>query len=379
MPDPYRLLFPIGLTWGAIGAGLWPLHALGLTPWPGPAHRLLMIQGFEQSFVLGFLLTAMPGFMRGERCRPLELAVAVACAAAFGVFALAGAAVAAQLAFLASVLLLMIAAGRRALRAAVAPPLEMLFVGFGLLLGLAGGVAQLAAAAGMPEPASRFGERLLSLGMVLSLVLGVGGLLVPVFAGMRDPLMIPGIARPHERRGRAAFYAALIALMALAFAAEWAAWPRLGALLRAVAAGALLLLVWKLWRLPGRRALSPYVLWGSGWMVMVGLWWLALLPASTLGALHVVFIGGFALLTVGIGTRVVVAHGRHPMTDEPRTLTPLVVATVAVALLARLGAEWAPAKALPMLGASGAVWVLGWLLWALKAVPRIARVKPPPA
>jgi len=144
-------------------------------------------------------------------------------------------------------------------------------------------------------------------------------------------------------------------------------------------ASALLLLVWKLWRLPGRRALSPYVLWGSGWMVMVGLWWLALLPASTLGALHVVFIGGFALLTVGIGTRVVVAHGRHPMADEPRTLTPLVVATVAVALLARLGAEWAPAKALPMLGASGAVWVLGWLLWALRAVPRMARVRPAPA
>jgi len=85
------VLFPIGLTWGVIGAGLWPLHALGLAPWPGPAHRLLMIQGFEQSFVLGFLLTAMPGFTKGERCRPVELAVAAAAALAFGACALASA------------------------------------------------------------------------------------------------------------------------------------------------------------------------------------------------------------------------------------------------------------------------------------------------
>ena len=28
-PEPYRVLFSIGLTWGVIGAGLWPLHALG--------------------------------------------------------------------------------------------------------------------------------------------------------------------------------------------------------------------------------------------------------------------------------------------------------------------------------------------------------------
>lgn len=370
-PDPYRVLFPIGLAWGLIGAGLWPIHALGLIAWPGVAHRMLMIQGFELSFVLGFLLTAIPGFTQGERCRPAELAVASLGALTFGLAVLAGRAVIAQAAFVLSVLLLISAVARRVSRRGARPPIEMGFVAFGLLLGVAGGVMLLAASAGLPEPAPRFGERLVSLGMVLSMVLGVGGLLVPVFAGMRDPLVIPGVAGPHDRPGRRVLYAALIGVFALAFLAEWTGRPRLGGFLRAVAATVVCMLVWKLWRLPGRRLLPAYVLWSSGWLVLAGLWLIALVPAFTLGALHLVFIGGFAFLTLGIGTRVVVAHGHHPHSDEARVISPVVVGTFAVALLTRLAAECMPARATAWLGISGAVWMLGWLLWARRALPRI--------
>lgn len=374
-PDPYRALFPIGLTWGVIGAGLWPAWALGALPYPAGAHRALMIQGFEHSFVLGFLLTAIPGFTKGERCRPFELAIAVAAALVFGLAALAGWMLAAQGAFTASLLMLLAAVLRRVRHAKVIPPLELMFVAFGLLLGLAGGLWLLAEAAGHAPvvTAPHFGERLVSLGMVLSLVLGVGGLLVPTFAGMRDPLVIPGIAAAHERRGRLGFYAALIAAFALAFTAELAGHPRTGALLRAVAAGTLGLMVWKLWRLPGRRDVPAFVLWTSGWLVIAGLWMVALVPSFQLGGLHLVFIGGFGLLTLGIGTRVVVAHGHHPLADERLALSPWVVVALGVALLARLSAEWAPAHAAPWLGASGAAWVAGWSLWAIHALPRIRR------
>jgi uncharacterized protein involved in response to NO len=375
-PDPYRALFPIGLTWGVIGAGLWPLYALGALPYPATPHRALMIQGFEHGFVLGFLLTAIPGFTRGERCRPFELAIATLAALVFGIAALAGGMLVAEIAFSASVLMLLTAVLRRVRHAKVAPPLELMFVALGLVLGLAGGLWLLAEAAGRAPivAAPRFGERLVSLGMVLSLVLGVGGLLVPTFTGMRDPLVIPGIAAAHERRGRVGFYAALIVAFVLAFVAELAGHPRTGALLRALAAGALGLLVWKLWRLPGRRDVPAFALWTSGWLVMAGLWVVALVPTFQLGGLHLVFIGGFGLLTLGIGTRVVVAHGHHPLADERRTLTPWVVAAIALALFARLAAEWAPANAPRWLGTSGTLWVLGWALWAARALPRMRRV-----
>ncbi len=85
---------------------------------------------------------------------------------------------------------------------------------------------------------------------------------------------------------------------------------------------------------------------------------------------------GFAFLTLGIATRVVIAHGHHPIADERRTLTPPVVATVAAAILLRLAAEWFPASATPLLGASGAVWMLGWSAWAARTLPRIVRARP---
>lgn len=374
-PDPYRLLFPIGLTWALVGAGVWPLWALGVVPYPGLAHRLLMIQGFEHSFVLGFLLTAIPGFTKGERCQPGELAIALLSAVVFGLAALAGRPLVAQGVFVLSVIMLLVAVLRRVRHARLAPPLELMFVGFGLLMGLAGGLWQLAAAAGRPAPLpGSVGERLVSLGMVLSLVLGVGSLLVPTFAGMRDPLMIPGIARAHERRGRMAFYAALIAVFALAFAAELAGRPRAGAWLRALAASVIGLMVWKLWRLPGRRDVPAFALWTAGWLVMAGLWAAAAGPAWTLAGLHLAFIGGFGLLTLGIGTRVVVAHGHFPLGDERATLSWWVAAAIALALIARLMAEWSPART-ALLGVSGAAWVAGWSLWAFRALPRIARTR----
>src|SRR4030065_420050 len=88
--EPYRLLFPLGVAYAIAGALVWTVAALGWMPYPGPLHRALMIQGFEQSFVVGFLLTALPGLTHSERCRPAELAAGFAAMAAFGVFAFGG-------------------------------------------------------------------------------------------------------------------------------------------------------------------------------------------------------------------------------------------------------------------------------------------------
>jgi uncharacterized protein involved in response to NO len=375
---PYRALFPIGAAFALIGVAPWILYGLGLAPWPGALHRTLMIQGFEQAFVLGFLLTAMPGLTHSEPCRPAELAVAVLAVAASGAAALLGATVVAAAAFLAGLLLVVAALGRRLPRARVQPPRELMFVGFGLVLGMLGGALQLAAALGAPlDPAPRFGERLVSLGFVLSLVLGVGSLLVPVITGARDPLRIPGIAGAHEGRRRAWFYGALIALLALAFAAEAAGRPGIGAILRASAATVMLLWVWKLVRRPQRREPPALGVWASGWLVLAGLWSAALLPAAALAGLHLVFIGGFGLLTMGVGTRVVVMHGGHGAGDERVVFGAGVAVALAGALAARIAAELVPAGAPLLLAASAVLWSIAWTAWAWRALPRIRRIRRP--
>jgi len=366
LPDPYRLLFPLGIAYALIGAGLWPVHAWLGVAYPGALHRLIMIEGFELSFVLGFLLTAMPGLTKGPACHPVELAIAMALSVAFGSAALAGATGLAHGFFAAAIAFLLVVLSRR-LRPAPQPrALELVFVWFGLLCGLTGGIRQ-AVVPGI-DP---FGSRLVSLGLVLSLVLGVGSLLVPAFIGLPDPLAIPGIARAHERRGRGAFYAVLLAALIGAFVAEALGRPALGATLRAATATVVVALVWKTFRVPARRDAAAFALWSSGWFVVAGLWLAALFPAAMLAGLHLVFIGGFGLITLGIGTRVVVAHGGYPVTDERRVLSPLVVTLVLGALALRLAAQWVPARSTALLGWSGTAWVGAWLAWLRGSGPRL--------
>ena len=100
----------------------------------------------------------------------------------------------------------------------------------------------------------------------------------------------------------------------------------------------------------------------------------AIAPAHATALLHVAFIGGFALLTIGIGTRVVVSHGKHPLELERAALTPWVMAVLALALVTRLVAEWDPARTAVWLAASGAAWWVAWLMWGARALPALGRV-----
>ncbi len=379
-PEPYRLLFPIGATFAVLGAAPWLVLGSGGGAWPGPLHMTLMIEGFELSFVLGFLFTAMPAFTRGGRCTRGELATAVGLMTAFGALALLGVAWAAHAVSGAVALLIAWALGIRIRRSRHLPPEEFVFVALGLLFGVAGAAVLVAQTAfGVAPPAPRFGEHLMAFGETLSIVLGVGGLLVPTFAGIRDPLGVPGIARPHERTGRRRLFAVVALALLAAFGLEAAGHAWAGSLARALAASVMLLLVWKIYRGPGQKGVLARSLWTSGWCVLAGLWLAVLWPQQAVAACHVMFIGGYGLLTLGIGSRVTVAHGRHPFADEARLLTPWLLLALALALLARLAAAVAPAGMLHAYAASAALWIVAWGLWALGALPRIARTVRPPA
>ena len=378
-PAPYRLLFPLGALFAVAGVAPWPLHAAGLAPWPGPLHAALMIEGFELCFVLGFLLTSIPAFTHGEPASPLELGRALLGPLVFGIAAAFHADALALAAFTLTLFGLAIAVAARVIHAKLKPAEEFLFVGVGLALGIAGAISQLGAALNLwTEPTPRLGLHLVSLGMVLALVLGVGSLLVPVFAGIRDPLVIPGVAGPHDRAGRRPLYLGLGAALVGSFVLEGFGQARSAAILRALVATVFVALVWKLVRPPGRRALGAWAMWAAGWLTVLGLVLAAALPLHAIALEHLVFIGGYGLLTLAIGTRVVVGHGRHPVTDESRVLTIGVVAMLAIALALRLAAEWISSTGqLHVLATASAFWILAWLLWALGAIPRILRIGTP--
>jgi uncharacterized protein involved in response to NO len=373
--EPYRVLFPIGALFAIAGgvpwitASIWP-------DWPAMLHAGLMLQGFELCFVTGFLLTAMPSFTHGEKCRPWELATAVAGVAAFGTLQALGLAAAAGATFALTLLFTVASLGRRVRFGAAAPPEEFLLVALGMLLGIAGGALQSLSAAGViEEPAPRFALRLVARGMMPALVLGLGGLLVPTFAMMKDPLAIVGVARAGQRAPRRAFVLSIGALLVGALALEANGAPAFGAWVRAAAGLASTMLAWKLWRPPGRNVRLSWALWASGWCVALGLLGAAALPAHEVTAWHVVFVGGYGLLTLAIATRVVVSHGGHDMHEEARVLGAGVLAAVAVALALRLAATGTSPEDLRRDALAALAWGLAWAWWLAAAWPRVRHAK----
>jgi uncharacterized protein involved in response to NO len=109
----------------------------------------------------------------------------------------------------------------------------------------------------------------------------------------------------------------------------------------------------------------------SGWLIVLGLVLAALAPAHEIAALHLTFLGGFALLTLGIATRVMVSHGRQPLSLEGVLLAPWVLATMLAALAARVVAETDAARAAAWLGASGVLWWLVWTWWGIRTLPLV--------
>jgi uncharacterized protein involved in response to NO len=371
------VLFPLGVLYGIVGALLWPLHAAGLIPYPAVTHWTLMIQGFQHAFILGFLLTSMPAWMHSLPSRPWELATATVLMLGVGVAALLGSIFAVQLFYTATLVLVVVMALRRVSKSTSPPPEEFLLVAFGLLLGFAGAVMAGGAALGAwAEPSPRFGLRLIWMGMILSIVLGVGGLLVPTFTSMRDPLVIPGIAKPHVRKPRRILYALIALAMLGSLLLEASGRLQAGALVRAATGSLVLLLVWKLFRLPGRHDRVSYFLWGSGWMIFAGLWLMALAPQLPLLGAHTLFIGGFGALSAGIATRVVIRHGSYPIVQEGFVLRPAMALLLATAVVTRLLAELLPSARMAMLSVSGSAWILAWLVWIAGALPRVLRRAP---
>ena len=384
-PDAYRVLFPVGvaaalaglLPWVAFAASQapwWPFPALSM--WPGPEHAALMVQGFELAFIAGFLLTAMPAFTHGPRCTRGELSVITALVAAFVVLR-ALALPAAAFAYLTALVALAITVARRVRPGAAAPPEEFLLVGTGMALGLAGAVVQvLVTLSVLPGTAERAGLRCVSLGMLPALVLGLGGLLVPTFAMIKSPLDIFGIARAGDRPRRRAFTLAIATLLVLAVNAEFAGFAGVASWLRATAAIASTQLAWKIWRRPGRHDRLSWTIWTAGWCVALGFTAAAVFPLQRIEAWHVAFVGGYTLLTLGIGTRVVVTHGGHPMADEQRLLSVFALAALGAATLVRtLGPPLDPAHATLMHMLAAALASAAFIAWLAGAWPLVRRTR----
>jgi uncharacterized protein involved in response to NO len=365
--EPFRVFFPLAILLGWVGVGHWLLYASGATSsYSCYAHGLVQMQVFMPALATGFLLTALPRRTQSAPPTRWEVALPAILLVAGAVAALMERALPTEGAYLALLLLLVRFAAMR-MRGPMAgrrPPASFVLVPIALLNGAVGAVLLLA---GGSETIA-LGRLLVEQGVFLSLVLGVGALVLPLVAGRTPPADLD--QSPRERT-RFLLYLLIGLSVDATLLAETRGFVSAAPLARAavVAVG---LAVSGAWRLPVQPGLHRWLTWVGAWLAPLGLAASGLAPDYRVPALHILFIGGFATLGLGVATHVSFGHLGLVPVKHGRRMVPALALGLLLALLARVAADWSHGY-FQHLGWAAASWIAGTAAWLMVLGPRLLR------
>ncbi|MEM7205502.1 MAG: NnrS family protein [Planctomycetota bacterium] len=366
--QPYRILFPLGVVLAWAGVLPWVLFGLDAGEYRLLFHRFAQAQGFLACFVFGFLFTMIPRRTQTEGPNATEMAIAVAMPVATTAFAWWRFWVWSQLCWVILLGTLLVFIGRRFGAAADGhgPPRSFVLLPVAILMGLVGSLLVTAGFAGIVSPAvDQLGRLLLLQGTLVALVLGVGGMLLPLITRG----VSPAVSGSGDRPARRLHLAAALALIAT-FAVEVWGSVGLGLALRAAVVAAVLLGSSRIHRPPTRPGWHRWLVWLSAWCLPVGYAVAALWPDRAQLGLHVVFIGGFAQMALSVGLHVALAHSEVEGLAFGR---PWQVPAMGVLLLGAMVFRGlvlvAPERMAAWLAVSGASFLMATACWAWLALP----------
>ena len=324
--DPYQWFFPAGILFGILGTGFWIAFWLKIIPfYPAPQHSEAMIGGFLLTVAIGFLMTAVPKFTGTLSATFLEKASLFVL-----VLGLWGASFLTErfyfhLILLLEILLLVRFALSRFLKSVFRPTPSFILVAFGIFSVLTGDILFCLHDKYLLSAGWVFFARLLVFyALFFFLVLGIGTQLVPSILGIARPqastIQPPTPLNQPTTDWRALFRFILYGILIFfSFVMEAFLNMEWGRLLRAVVVTFIMLYHWRIYLLkPLTTGILNRCLWGSAWMVVLGVWPPVLHPSFAVHGAHILFIGALSLMVFVIMTRVSLSHGGHPLTVEKK-------------------------------------------------------------
>ena len=343
----------------------WLLLATGLlAAYRSIFHAFAQIEGFMTCFAVGFLFTLIPRRTGAAAPAAWQMAVAIVAPVAIVVSAWFEKWALSQVPWLVLMaVLIQFALSRfRAPDAGLRIPNSFVWVVLALVMGVAGSILAGVGAALGEEMfwLHDIGRNLVLQGMFTGLVLGVGGMLLPVITRGVPPL---GGSKPSAR-AKVLHLIAGIAFIATFFV-EMLVSAQLGFALRAAIALLVLLASAKIWRPPSVPGLHRRFIWLAAWLLPVGYACVAVFPEYPKAGLHVVFIGCFALLALCISIHVVLSHGGAPLLlDRWPWPVALMGALLLSALALRVLFNVDQAHAYRWLGSAAAAFLAATVIWA---------------
>lgn len=375
--EPFRIFFPCAVIVGLIGVALWPLHFAGVVSfYPGTSHARLMGHGFFGGFILGFLGTAVPRMLSTHPLIPREVIILIglyivtSAAHAFGQTAIGDVAMLALLAVFAGLM-----AVRFLKRNDLPPPgfvmvlMAFASVSLGILLTL-----------GMPDDSEGVSAFRLALprlllyqGFVLLPILGVGAFLLPRFLGLESSHDLPESKTPSRIWARNAVIAGVAGILVFgSFLIEAGGWYRSGHTLRF-----LIVLLYLLYHVPAHRSVPEggalaIVLRTAFLLVLSGFILVAIFPVYRVALLHLTLVGGFAMITVTVATRVVFGHsGKRALLRKQNRWFTISTVLMLIGMATRVSGDFWPKILVSHFNYGVLLWASGFLLWALYVIPLV--------
>lgn len=360
--EPYRVFFFSGALWSVIGVSLWPLfHTQMIGFYPSFAHARIMIEAFGGAFVVGFLGTAGPRMATAPKLTPLELMWLLTLHQACGISHLTLHLAWGDAFFITLLSSLLLCLMTRVIKfRKEAPPPQMLLALVGLACGITGAALQLSPATLVDPQRLRLANLLLYQGLLLPPVLGIGSFVFPRMLGgdFGDPRT--------AAQGRVKLLRAITAALLLvgSFFLEAYGLVSAGYALRAIVAAGYLLIEVR-WRPRQAGSLTT----GLFWALTAGGLGLVLAPfhyAQHVSIEHLLYIGGFGMLILVVGSRVLFGHsgdleGFFAKSKWRRFLVFLGV----LAATTRVVPAWVPKTTVSHHIYAASTWGLLCLLWLL--------------
>jgi uncharacterized protein involved in response to NO len=378
--EPFRVFFPLAVLAGLAGVALWPLHFWGVVSfYPGQTHARVMTFGLFGGFIVGFLGTAFPRmlsarpFNRGELALLLALYLVMVGAYLFGNLSVGDALFLAWLGALAIVLAI-----RWKARRDLPPP------GFPLV-----GLALLCAGAGVvlsflehDDEIAFFWITLPKLlvyqGFILLPILGVGGFLLPRFFGFESRHDFPESMDPPPGWKREVLEALLVGfIIVISFVLEAAGWYRSGPGIRFGATLVYLLRVVPVYRAAKPRNALVTSLRLAFALVLIGYVATTIFPAYRVSLLHLTLVGGFAVVTFTVATRIIYSHsGNQALLGKRNRWLHVTVWLILFAVATRISGDIWPSILVSHYIYGSIVWMVALLIWAWYVLPKVLAPDP---
>lgn len=358
---------------------LWPLYFWGVTQfYPGQTHARIMIYGLFGGFIFGFLGTAMPRMLSSNSFRLLEVVPLVTLHLAMVFSLAAGKTFLGDALFLALLAIFFVCIALRASQRQDTPPPGFVLVGLAFLCVLTGTIFSVV---------ENFREidlfwitlgRLLSYqGFILLPILGIGPFLLPRLFGMENNHDFPEALSPTKDWKKKALLALTIGLIIVgSFFIEAMAWIRSANAVRFAATLVYLRLEMPFHRAPKANNPLGFSIRIAFIGVLAGFFAIVIFPGYRVSLLHLTLVGGFAVITFVVATRVVFGHSGNSALLKKRNRWLLVaVGLMLFGMATRISGDFWPKVTESHYVYGAILWIIGVLLWSVYVLPKVLVVE----